>query len=149
MEFSTEIHLSEKCNLQFCRYYAYFRLIFNANSWSWYSLHIVHKVTSIQTKFEKKKLTIEGTKIFQYCTCPAGQVTYNFHLSCKHIHRPLKRLLCNKEHKGIIIYVIWLPWVIHPKALVLQEQCCVDNYSSFLDFTRNYKRTSWIFVPCH
>ena len=21
----------------------------------------------------------QGTKIFQYCTCPAGQVTYNFH----------------------------------------------------------------------
>ena len=32
----------------------------------------------------------QGTKLFQYCTCPAGRVTYNSHLSCKHIHRPLK-----------------------------------------------------------
>ena len=31
-----------------------------------------------------------GTKIFQYRTCPAGQVTYHSQLSCKHIHRPLK-----------------------------------------------------------
>ena len=23
----------------------------------------------------------QGTKIFQYCTCPAGRMTYNFHLS--------------------------------------------------------------------
>ena len=25
--------------------------------------------------------TGQGTKIFQYCTCPAGLVTHNFHLS--------------------------------------------------------------------
>ena len=30
------------------------------------------------------------TKIFQYCTCPAGGVTYNFHSFCKHMHLPLK-----------------------------------------------------------
>ena len=33
---------------------------------------------------------LQGTKMFQYCTCPAGQVTYNFHSSCKHITCPLK-----------------------------------------------------------
>ena len=33
----------------------------------------------------------QGSKIFQYCTCPAGRVTYNSHLSCKHIRRPLKK----------------------------------------------------------
>ena len=37
--------------------------------------------------------------------------------------------------------------VILPKALVLQDECFGKNYSSFLDFTRNYKRTSGIFVP--
>ena len=43
----------------------------------------------------------QGTKIFQYCTCPAGRVTYNFHLSCKHVHLSFKSI-CNKEHKGVI-----------------------------------------------
>ena len=42
-----------------------------------------------------------GDKKIQYCTCPAGQVTYNFHSSCKHVHLSLKRV-CNKEHKGVI-----------------------------------------------
>ena len=44
---------------------------------------------------------IQGTKIFQYCTCPAGRVTYNFHSSCKNIHLSLKSIF-NKEHKGVI-----------------------------------------------
>ena len=82
-------------------------------------------------------------KIFQYCTCPAGRVNCNFHLSCKHMHMSFKSV-CNKEHKG----VIWLPRVILPKALVLQDKCFGKNYSSFLDFTGNYERTSGIFVPC-
>ena len=43
----------------------------------------------------------QGTKIFQYCTCPAGRVTCNFHLSCKHMHLSFKSV-CNKEHKGVI-----------------------------------------------
>ena len=43
----------------------------------------------------------QGTKIFQYCTCPAGLVTYNFHLSCKHMHLSFE-IVCNKEHKGVI-----------------------------------------------
>ena len=29
---------------------------------------------------------LQGTKIFKYCTCPAGRVIYNFHSSCKHMH---------------------------------------------------------------
>ena len=33
---------------------------------------------------------LQGTKLFQYCTCPAGQMTYNFHLSCKHMNLSLK-----------------------------------------------------------
>ena len=86
----------------------------------------------------------QGTKIFQYCTCPAGRVTYNFHLSCKHMHLSFKSV-CNKNTREL--YVIWLPRVILPKALVLQVECFWKNYSSFVDFTRNYERTSGIFVP--
>ena len=33
-----------------------------------------------------------------------------------------------------------------PKALVLQDACYGKNFSSFLDFTRNYEQTSGIFV---
>ena len=44
---------------------------------------------------------MQGTKIFQYSTCPGGQVTYNLYSSCKHMHLSFKSL-CNKEHKGVI-----------------------------------------------
>ena len=44
---------------------------------------------------------VQGTKIFQYCSCPAGRVTYNIHLSCKHMHLSFKSI-CNKEHEGVI-----------------------------------------------
>ena len=43
----------------------------------------------------------QGTKIFNYCTCPAGRVTYNFHSSCKQLHMSFKSV-CNTEHKGVI-----------------------------------------------
>ena len=43
----------------------------------------------------------QGTNIFQYCTCLAGPVTYNFHLSCRYMHLSFKSV-CNKEHKGVI-----------------------------------------------
>ena len=43
----------------------------------------------------------QGTKKYQYCTCPAGRETYNFHLSCKHMYLSFKSV-CNKEHKGVI-----------------------------------------------
>ena len=43
----------------------------------------------------------QGTKIFQYSTCPGGRVTYNIHLSCKHMHLSFKSV-CNKEYKGVI-----------------------------------------------
>ena len=70
-----------------------------------------------------------GTKIFQYCTCPAGPVTYNFHLSCKHMHLSFKSV-CNIEHKGVTCNMT--SRVILPKALVLQDKCFGKNYSSFL-----------------
>ena len=46
-------------------------------------------------------VSLQGTKIFQYCTCPAGRVTYNFHSSYKHMHVSFKSV-CNKEHKQVI-----------------------------------------------
>ena len=46
------------------------------------------------------------------------------------------------------LYVIWLHRVILSKGLVLQDECFGKNYLSFLDFTRDYERKSWIFVPC-
>ena len=44
---------------------------------------------------------IQGKKIFQYCTCPAGRVTYSFRSFCKHMHLSFKSV-CNTEHKGVI-----------------------------------------------
>ena len=46
------------------------------------------------------KVGSQGTKIFQFCTCPAGRATYNFHSSCKHMHSSLK-IVCNKENGGV------------------------------------------------
>ena len=37
--------------------------------------------------------------------------------------------------------------VLWEELLVLQDECFGKNYSSFLDFTCNYERTSGIFVP--
>ena len=47
-----------------------------------------------------KTIMNQGTKIFQYCTCPAGRVTYNFNSSCKRMHLSFKSV-CNKEHEGV------------------------------------------------
>ena len=89
-------------------------------------------------------LTVSGDKKIQYCTCPAGRVTYNFHLSCKHMHLSFKSV-CNKEHKGVICKMTSSSdssQSTHPLGQVLGK-----NYSSFLDFARNYEPTSGIFVP--
>ena len=89
---------------------------------------------------------MQGKKIFQYCTCPAGRVTYNFFLSCKHMHLSCI-CVCNKEHKGIICNMTSSSnssQSTRPVGRVLGKK-----YSSFLDFTRNYEQTSGIFVPCY
>ena len=52
-------------------------------------------------KINRLKFSLQGTKIFQYCTCPAGPVTHNFLSSCKHMHLSFKSV-CNKEHQGVI-----------------------------------------------
>ena len=64
------------------------------------------------------------TKIFLYCTCPAGQVTYNFYLSCKRMHLSFKGV-CNKEHKGVICNMTSLSnssQSTHPTGRVLLER---------------------------
>ena len=53
------------------------------------------------TKEAPGNMPEQGTKIFQYCTCAGGQVTYIFHLSCKHMHLSFEGV-CNKEHKGVL-----------------------------------------------
>ena len=45
---------------------------------------------SVYRRLGNIKDITQRTKIFQYCTCPAGRVTYNFHLSCKHMHFSFK-----------------------------------------------------------
>ena len=92
------------------------------------------------------QITTQGTKIFQYCTCPAGRVTYNFHLPCKHMHLSFKSI-CNKEHKGVICNMTSssnFPLSTRPTGRVLWEELLV-----FLDFTHNNQRTNGIFDPCH
>ena len=42
------------------------------------------------------------TKIFQYCTCPAGPVTYNLH--CKHMHLSFKSV-CKKQRREVIFNI--------------------------------------------
>ena len=63
---------------------------------------------------------MQGTKIFKY----AGRVTYNFHLSCKHLHLSFKSV-CNKEHKGVICNMTSLsnsPKRTCPTGLALWEE---------------------------
>ena len=47
-------------------------------------------VSILSQSMTVNKMMHSGTKIFQYCTCPAGRVTYNSHSSCKHILCSLK-----------------------------------------------------------
>ena len=73
-------------------------------------------------------------------------MTYNFHSSRKHMHLSFKSV-CNKEHKGVICKMTSSSnssQSTRPVGRVLEK-----NYSSCLDFTCNYERTSGIFVPCN
>ena len=95
-------------------------------------------MTSSQTHWPGR-----GQKYFNI-SCPTARVTYNFHSSCKHIHLSFKSL-CNKEYKGVICNMTSSRYSFQstcPTGRVLGKY-----YSSFLDFTRNYERTSGIFVP--
>ena len=75
---------------------------------------------------------IQGTKIFQYCTCPAGRVTYNFHSSCKHnvMHLSFKSV-CNKEHKGVKCNMTsssYSSQSTHPTGRVLWEELLILSW---------------------
>ena len=83
---------------------------------------MLNDVDKLQDYFSVR---IQGAKIFQYCTCPAGQVTYSVHLSCKPRHLSFKSV-CNKEYMGVM-----------------------TSSSNSSHFTRNNERTSGIFVPWH
>ena len=65
--------------------------------------YIIFWVKKTQNTSKYCSQIIQGTKVFQYCNCPAGRVTYNFHLSCKHMHLSFKSI-CNKAHNGVICY---------------------------------------------
>ena len=60
-----------------------------------------------QKKQQKTTLQSQGTKIFQYCTCPAERVTYNFLSSCKHIYLSFNSSL-DKEDKGVMSLIKFL-----------------------------------------
>ena len=79
--------LSEVCN---SLYTNDFSLWFSTLGLRWLNVH----VKGSEVRISKLR---QGTKIFQYCTCPAGWVTYSFHLSCKHMHLSFKSV-CNIEH---------------------------------------------------
>ena len=62
---------------------------------------LVHCAHKSSPDLVKKIQERQGTKIFQYSTCPRGRVTYNFYWSCKHMHLSFK-CICNIKHKGVI-----------------------------------------------
>ena len=76
----------------------------------------------------RKRLTKRGDKKkIKYYTCPVGQVTYNFHLSFKHVLLSFKSV-CNKEQKGVIYNVISLSYSFqstHPTGGVLWEELLI------------------------
>ena len=72
-------------------------------------------------------------------------MTYNFYSPCKHMHLSF-RILCNKEHRGVISNIPSSS-NSYQSTCLLQDECLGKNYSSFIDFTCNYERTSGIFVP--
>ena len=84
----------------------------------------------------------QGTKIFQYCNCPAGQVTYNFHSSCKHMHLSFKSTY-NKEHKRVICSMT--SWSnCRTSAL---GRITHSFYISLVITSQNNERTSGILSP--
>ena len=70
----------------------------------------------LPTKMEAKP----GDKIFQYCTCPAGQVACNFYSSCKYMYLSFKSVR-NKEHKGVICNMTYKVPYITVKMIFTQS----------------------------
>ena len=55
-------------------------------AWKAQAICEIHLLATIFDKMTQCNIDTQGTKIFQYCTCPAGRVTYNFDSSFKHVH---------------------------------------------------------------
>ena len=89
---------------------------------------------------------MQGTKYFNFVLVLRDEFLTIFTRPANKCTCPLKVYAIKNIRE---LYVIHFPRVILPKALVLQDECFGKNYLSFLDFTRNYERTSRIFVPCH
>ena len=49
-----------------------------------------------------RDIDVQGTKLFKYCTCPEGRVTYNFTCPANTIMHLSFKSICNIEHKGVI-----------------------------------------------
>ena len=79
----------------------------------------------------------QGTKIFRYCTCPAGRVTYNFPSSCKHVYLSFKSVY-NKEYKGVICNVTYkVPYItvrfnIYPVKFITASHILTKRFQSIL-----------------
>ena len=87
-----------------------------------------------------------GTKIFEYCTYPAGRVTYNFHSSCRHMYLFFKSV-CNKEHKGMICYMTSSRIsfkITRPTGLVVWKELLVLSR-----FHSQLRADKWNFCPLH
>ena len=82
--------------------------------------------------------TIQGTKIFQYCTGPAGRVTYNFHSSCKHMHLSFKSV-CNREHKGVLCNMTYFK-VPYITAKMIFTQLVSESSASHIMTTVNTQK---------
>ena len=94
-------------------------------------------------------IIIQGTKIFQYCTCPAGRVTYNFHSSCKHMHSSLK-IVCNKENGGGGVFDVFEVPYITAKMIFIhcsQFHSCIP-YTDKKSFTFNTQVATFFSQKC-
>ena len=88
---------------------------------------VTHQKVNVSEKKAFQQKQFQGTKIFQYCTCPAGRVTNNIHSSCKHMHLSFKSV-CNKEHKGVICNMTswsYFSQSTHPTGRGLWEELLV------------------------
>ena len=145
---------------KFCRFFLFlkgpvFSKLFNRTDGHWLTINLCQQYQVITCtlfwnlvlkghKFFYTEHYISGDKIFKYRTCPAGWVAYTFHSSCKLMHLSFKSL-CNAEHKGVICNMTSFS---NSFQSTRPDECFRKNYSSFLDSTLNYERTSGIFIPC-
>ena len=98
-------------HLKFCIYIP-------CGSFFWCSVYIQHLCPKLRHPFRVHSnystCTPQGTKIFQYYTCPAGRVSLTiFTRPANTCTCPFKAYAINNIRE---YFVIWLPWVILPKS---------------------------------